>query len=266
MKKIYVLFVILLAATFLLTACSPKASQPANLYEKIKQAGKIVVGTSADYAPFESKDDQGNFVGYDMDLIREIGKRMGVQVEITDMGFDALLTALQEKKLDAVIASMSATPEREQQVDFTNPYFNSTQTLTGKAGSTITLTDPKDMAKYKVGVQTGTIEDTWITDELVKKGLMPEANVLRYERADQAALDLQAGRIDLAFLDTDPSLQLVSKMGLVVVYTGDIAQQPGAAIAVPKGETQLKDEMNKILATLNQEGFLKSLSDKWNVK
>ena len=266
MKTSYKVLVILLAAAFILAACSPKASEPANLYDKIKKDGKMVVGTSADYAPFESKDDQGNFVGYDMDLIREIGKRMGVKVEIVDMGFDALITALQENKLNAVIASMSATPEREQKVDFTTSYFNSTQTLLGVSGSPIKITDPKDMAKYKVGVQTGTIEDTWITDELVKKNLMPDANVSRYERADQAALDLQAGRIDLTFLDTDPSLQLVSKMGLVVVYTGDIVDVPGAAIALPKGETKLKDEMNKIIADLDKEGFLKGLSDKWNVK
>ena len=110
MKRIFKVVVLIVALVLVLGACGPKA--PANRLEAVQQAGKIVVGTSADYEPWEYKDANDQFVGADMDIMREIGKRMGVDVEFQDLGFDALVTAVQEGKVDAAIAAMAATDDR----------------------------------------------------------------------------------------------------------------------------------------------------------
>ena len=288
MKNTLKLFGIVLAVILTVSACAPQPATPAaaptvpqpttpaatptvqatkapaDLYQKIMQKGVMVVGTSADYAPFESKDQNGNYVGLDVDVINQIGKQMGVKVQIEDMGFDVLITAVEQGKIDAVIASMSATPERAQQVDFTIPYFFGDQTFLAAKGSTIDFKDPKEAAKYRIGVQSGTIHDTWVTNNLVNAGLMSADKVSRYERADNAALDLNAGRIDLLFIDASPALDLISKMGLKNVLTGDICHTAGAAIAVPKGETELKQALDKQIQALIDQGFMAQEKTQWN--
>lgn len=260
-KNIKIIFMLSIIAA-LLAACAPKKSEPANLLEEVQTRGKLIVGTSADYPPFEYIDEEGNFTGYDMDLIREIGKRMGVEVEIQDLGFDALIAAVQGRKVDCAIAAMAATEERKQSVDFTISYNAQKQSFVVASDSDITIDKPTDVAKYKIGVQSGTTLDTWIVDNLITPGLMPEENLSRYERTDQIALDLKAGRIDVAFLDAGPAKDLQENMGVKVIYTDFIAET-GQAIALPKGETELKDAMDKIITDLIDEGFIDQLHDKY---
>ena len=120
MKKLVFVVLLLIVALLALSGCT--AVQPAGQsgaaaesgkLAQIKAAGKIVVGTSADYPPYESIDADGNFVGFDMDLIRAVGEKLGVEVEIQDMPFDSLIASVQEGKIDAVIAAMQATAERD---------------------------------------------------------------------------------------------------------------------------------------------------------
>ena len=87
------------------------------------QGKALVVGTSADYEPFEYVDENGNYVGFDIELMEEVAARLDMEIEWQDIAFDGLIGSLQSDKIDAIIAAMSATPEREEQVDFTKPYF-----------------------------------------------------------------------------------------------------------------------------------------------
>jgi len=265
MKRISKYFLIMALLAALLTACGQAAAEPANLYESIMEEGKMVVGTSADYPPYESIAEDGSYVGFDMDLIREIGDRMGVEIEIVDMGFDALVTAVQEGKLDIVIASMAPTPERAEKVDFTTAYYIGEQAFIAAADSDITLAEPTDAAAYKIGIQTGTTLEEWVTTNLVDAGLMEDANVFRYERADNAALDLQAGRIDVVLLDQGPAEALADNMGLQVLYTGPIIETVETAIALPKGETELKEALDATINELLDEGYIDELILEWLV-
>lgn len=243
----------------------PTTPAPTTLYQKILAKGKMVVGTSADYAPYESKDEKGNFVGFDMDMIREVAKRLGVEVEIVDMGFDALITALQEGKIDAVIASMSGTPERRQRAEFTIAYNIDPQVFLAKTDSTINVNDTKDAIAYKVGVQTGTSMDMFMTEEYVKTGLMSEDKLLRYERADQAALDLVAGRIDLVFTNKSPAQDLIEKSKLDVKIIFSTIGNPfgGNRIAVPKGEADFVAALDGVIQKMLDEGFVTKLEEQF---
>jgi polar amino acid transport system substrate-binding protein len=202
MKKYLKLLLIVMIVALLAVACGPKV--PASRMDAIKKAGKIVVGTSADYEPWEYKDENDEFVGIDMEIMREIGKRMGVEVEFQDLGFDALVTAVQEGKVDAAIAAMASTAERREQVDFSIMYYAGDNVMLAAKDSPISFTDPLEAAKYKIGTQSGTIMQYWVENNLITPGLMDKANMSLYERNEQVALDLQAGRIEIGVMDVEP--------------------------------------------------------------
>ncbi len=123
MKRILLTLLMVAVLALSLAACGPK--QPASHLEAIKAAGVIKVGTSADYPPFEYVDASGNKAGFDIDLMEEIAKRMGVKVEWVDMPFDSLIAAVQEGKIDMSISAFNYTEERDQTVDFTEAYYTS---------------------------------------------------------------------------------------------------------------------------------------------
>ena len=155
MKKQWIVVTILMVAVLLLSGCAKQA--PANRLEAIQQAGKIVVGTSADYEPWEFKNEKDEFVGIDMEIMREIGNRMGVEVEFQDLGFDTLVAAVQTGNIDAAIAAMASTTERREQVDFSMAYYTGPNVMLVRADSDISFTDPLEAANYKIGTQSGTI-------------------------------------------------------------------------------------------------------------
>jgi polar amino acid transport system substrate-binding protein len=260
MRRIPCSVLLIVAITLVLSACGPK--EPANHLEAIKQEGKLVAGTSADYPPFESIDENGNMVGFDIDLINEIGKRMGVEVEIQDMPFDSLIAGVQEGKIDLSIAAFNYTEERDKTVDFTDAYYYAEDGFLVAEDFAGEITAPEDAAQYKVGVQTGATADGWATENLLDTGLMSEENLFRYERMDQAALDVKAGRIDILITDYIPAQALADELGgLKVVYHAEISTGP-VNIIVPEGDVELTNALNEIIADLLEEGFIDELAER----
>ena len=235
------------------------------LLATLEERGTIIVGTSADYPPYESVDEAGEFVGFDMDLIREVGTRMGLEVQISDMAFDALIAALQENKVDAVIAAMQYSPERDEQVDFSIPYHYQKDAFLVNQGSEIKMSTPMDAAGYNIGVQTGTLQEQWALDNLVAQGLLSEDQLFRYERVDQGALDVAAGRIDMLFINADPAKELGEKMGLELALVTSDTVVGGQSVAIPEGETGFKAELDRIITELQNEGVIEQLQVKWNI-
>ena len=260
MRRIPCSVLLIVAITLVLSACGPK--EPANHLEAIKQEGKLVAGTSADYPPFESVDENGNMVGFDIDLINEIGKRMGVEVEIQDMPFDSLIAGVQEGKIDLSIAAFNYTEERDKTVDFTDAYYYAEDGFLVAEDFAGEITAPEDAAQYKVGVQTGATADSWATENLLDTGLMSEENLFRYERMDQAALDVKAGRIDILITDYIPAQALAGELGgLKVVYHAEVSTGP-VNIIVPEGDVELTNALNEIIADLLEEGFIDELAER----
>jgi len=260
MRRIPCSVLLIVAIALVLSACGPK--EPANHLEAIKQEGKLVAGTSADYPPFESVDENGNMVGFDIDLINEIGKRMGVEVEIQDMPFDSLIAGVQEGKIDLSIAAFNYTEERDKTVDFTDAYYYAEDGFLVAEDFAGEITAPEDAAQYKVGVQTGATADSWATENLLDAGLMSEENLFRYERMDQAALDVKAGRIDILITDYIPAQALAGELGgLKVVYHAEVSTGP-VNIIVPEGDVELTNALNEIIADLLEEGFIDELAER----
>jgi polar amino acid transport system substrate-binding protein len=265
MKKYFKVLLVVMIVALLAVACGPKA--PASRMDAIKKAGKIVVGTSADYEPWEFKDENDEFVGIDMEIMRELGKRMGVEVEFQDLGFDALVTAVQEGKVDAAIAAMASTTERREQVDFSMMYYAGDNVMLAAKDSPISFTDPLEAAKYKIGTQSGTIMQYWVENNLITPGLMDKENMSLYERNEQVALDLQAGRIEIGVMDVEPGKQFMADpaFGFKELWRG-VMESEGQSIAIMKGETALKAELDKHLTDLLNEGFIDKLLTQYGVE
>jgi polar amino acid transport system substrate-binding protein len=261
MKRTILIILLVAALLSTLTACGPK--KPANHLDAIKQAKVIKVGTSADYPPFESVDASGNKIGFDVDLMTEIAKRMNIKLQWVDMPFDSLIAAVQEGKIDAAISAFNYSEERAQKIDFTIPYYTSEDSFMVADSFSGMINTPDDIVKYKVGVQTGTTQDGWLTDNMIKNGKLPESNVFRYDRVDQAALDLKSGRIDVLMSDYVPAQALAKQQGgLKILYHAILSSGP-MNIVIPKGDKAFGDEVNGIIQKLIDEGFVDKLAIKW---
>jgi len=258
-----ILFIVTLLA-LAITAC---AQEPENRLEAVQQAGKIVVGTSADYEPWEYKDDNDDFAGADMDIMREIASRMGVEVEFQDLGFDALVTAVKEGKVDAAIAAMAATDERKESVAFSKVYYAGDNVIVTTADSGISFDDPLEAANYTIGTQSGTIMYYWVEDNLITPGLLDEDALSLYERNEQVALDLQAGRIEIGIMDLEPGKQFMADpdFGFVEVWRGPMDPN-GQAIAIMQGEDALKAELDMHITDLLNEGFIRDVLDGFGIE
>jgi polar amino acid transport system substrate-binding protein len=221
-------------------------------------ARTVTVGTSADFPPFEYIEN-GQFVGFDMDLMREIAKIAGFELKFVDMSFDSLIPALRAGQIDVAAAAMTITEERKKVVDFSMPYWTADQSIIVKADSDFTITVL--FGKYRIGVQTGTTGDLWCTENLVQKGLLPERNLKRYDTFILALGDLLNGNIDAIVLDSPVANRFAATKPVKVVGIIVTGEQYG--IAVRKGNKELLDKINQALKTLIETGKINELIDKY---
>ena len=227
-------------------------------WDRVKAAGKMIVGTSADYPPFEYYVGDLKIDGFDIALMDEIGRRLGLQIEYRDFAFDGLGGALQLGQIDVAIAAISVTPERESFVDFSNIYLVTQDAVLARSDSSLAVSAPGDLAGYRVGVQRGSVYEDWLRSELVDTGRMPEGSLLVYERAEDTVRDLQEGRLDLVMLDAQPAEVAVAAGG--VKLAGEGLNMQRFAIALPKGAASLKAEIDRVLNDLHNEGIMAQLA------
>jgi ABC-type amino acid transport substrate-binding protein len=243
------------------TAAAPTASADPT-WDRVQTSGKIVFGTSADYQPFEYYDANYEIIGFDAALARELGARLGLQVELVDIAFEGLPAAVQIGQVDAAIAAMSVTPERQTVVDFTDVYFTGQDEILARDDSGIgPITTPAQLAQYRVGVQRGSVYASWIQGSLVDAGLMPEVYLLQYEKAGDAVRDLKEDRNDLVVLDALAADEYILAGGVVSV--GRSLNQQLYAIALPKGATTLQAQLNAALIALRNDGTMSRLGEEY---
>ena len=231
-------------------------------WDKIEAAGKIVVGTSADYPPFEFYVDDMQIDGFDVAMMDEMGRRLGVTIEYLDYAFDGLGGALQLGQIDLALAAVSVTAERESVVDFSNIYLVGEDAILAHTGSGIDSVGSVDeLAALKIGVQRGSVYEAWVLTELVATGKMPESNLFVYERAGDAVRDLVQDRLDVVILDLQPAELAVQEYEVKIVGQG--LNQQRYAIAFPKGAAALKEKIDGVLLELHNEGIIAELASKY---
>ena len=214
---------------------------------------KIYVGTNAEFAPFEFLED-GKIVGFDMDLMAEISKEIGVEVEIKDMAFDGLLPALQTKKVDMIIAGMTATEERKKAVNFTNSYYIANQVIIA-AENSLDIATFDELKGKKVGVILGFTGDVVVSD-------IDGVEVKKYNASYAAIMDLKSGKIDAVVLDGEPAKNFV-KNNEGIKITSAKGEKEEYAMAVSKDDKELLEKINTALVTLKANGIYDELLKKW---
>lgn len=213
----------------------------------------VYVGTNAEFAPFEYLE-KNKVVGFDLDLLDAISKETGLEFKVQDMAFDGLLPALQTKKVDMVIAGMSATPERKKAVAFSKPYFKAKQVVITK-GVDKSLKSFKDLAGKKVGVMLGFTGDTVVSEI---KGVKVE----RFNASYAAIMALSQNKVDAVVLDSEPAKKYTANNKQFVIASIP-AEEEDYAIAVRKNDKELLDKINAALDKIKANGEYDKLLKKY---
>jgi polar amino acid transport system substrate-binding protein len=243
---------------------TPVVPVPDNSLARVQEAGKLVVGTSMPYEPFEFYAGFFRPDGFDIALMNEIGQRLGVQVEFKDYAFEGLFGALSLNRLDAAIAAITATPARANLVDFSIPYYQGAGAALAAEGSTITpITRPADLAGKRIGVERGTIYETWLRQAFVQAGLGSSADIYTYKELNAAVRDLKLARLDIVLMDLPVAENYVREGGVRLVAMTEPNQD--FAIALPKGATSLKTQIDLILDQMKQDGTLAKLAQAYRL-
>lgn len=240
-------------------APAAEETAPATLLESIKAKGKLVVGTEAQYAPYEFKDLDANFAGCDMWLAQQIADALGVELEIVDMAFDGIIPAVQSGQVDMGIAAFTKTPERAEEIDFSNLYETSAQLLIVKSGNADVYTTKESLAGQKVGAQKGTIQSQLILSAL------PDSELFELEKYPALALEVQNGNIAGLVVDqaVGEALVATSNGALEVGNFTFSAEEAsfGKAIVIAKGNEDLVAAVNEVLDKVTSDGSYQQAYD-----
>jgi polar amino acid transport system substrate-binding protein len=246
-------------------AVVPTKAQPAqptdDSWNKVKAAGKLLVGTSADYAPFESYNAQYQIDGFDIALIKEVAQQLGITAELNDFAFDGLGAAVNLGQVDTAIAAISVTPERQALVDFSNIYYASTDAVLVVATSTLSAQTPNLLTTTRLGVQQGSVYEGYAQSKLIDTGKMPAQNLHVYQDMGAAINDLKANRIQAVWLGLLPAEEY-AKDGSVKVAAKGLNQQL-YAVVVKKGAFSLQTKINEALTTLQNNGTIAKLAEQY---
>jgi len=234
------------------------ASSNTSTLEAIKSKGKLVIGTSADYPPYEfhkEVDGKDEIVGFDIEIAKQFAKDLGVELEIKDMAFDGLLVALQADKVDMVFAGMTPTEERKQNVDFSDIYYTATHRFIVRSGDETKITSMDDLKGKTIGVQKGSIQAD------IAKEKFGEENLKALDKVTDLVLDLKNNKVDAVLAELPVGEINVSKNTGIAIVKDLVVTDPtgGCAIAMKKDSTELQAEINKTIKKLQDEDKIKDL-------
>jgi len=258
MKKI--LFKILLFAVLIcicVTSFSSCQAKGKTLAE-VKKAGKLTIATSPDFPPFESLQSDGTVVGIEIDIMNEICKKLGVNLEVKQMSFDSVLPAITSGKYDVGVSGITVTESRKKNSLFTNPYCLAAQAIVVLSGSNIQT--KADLAGKKVSVQTGTTAESYCMEN--------GYSVLSYESNSDAENAVVTAKVDAWVIDDLTAADMVKTYNAentdkqLVILSEAMTTEP-YAFAFTFGSTDLVEEVNMILKEMNDSGKIAEIFEKY---
>lgn len=253
MKKHLRLIVAFLAIclAFSLTACKQSSSNKT-----------LTVGTNPEFPPFEFINSEGEPDGFDIAIIKAIGKEMGYDVTIKSMEFKSLLASINSGGIDCAIAGMTITDERKKSVDFSNSYYTATQYIVVPIDSSISTIN--ELNGKKIAVQEGTTGDIMATPDDDNDIITDTSTqVKRFKKGTDAILELKNGGVDAVIIDANPAQEFVKANSASLKYVVDNSSTEEYAIAVTKGNTELVDKLNQGLQKLYDNGTFDKLVEQY---
>jgi len=253
MKKLSKVLCLLLALCMVIGLSACGATD-----DKKTDAGKkedtLVMGTNATFPPYEFVDDNNKIVGIDAEIAEAVAKKLGKKLEIKDMEFDSLLTAVQSGAIDFALAGMTVNDERKLAVNFSDTYATGVQVVIVAEGSSIKNID--DLEGKKIGVQAGTTGDIYCTDDYGQE------NVKQFTNGALAVAALKNGQVDCVVIDNEPAKSFVkANTGLKILETEYAVEDYAAAIS--KENTKLLEDFNKALKELKEDGTIDKIIAKY---
>lgn len=271
--------ILAVAMLFSLAACGPKAPAgtasdvPGDVQESATpnpdatngefstvNNGVLTMVTNATFPPYEFYEGD-KIVGIDAEIAAAIAEKLGLELKIGDMEFDATIIAVQQGKADLAMAGMTVTDERKESVDFTDSYATGVQVIIVKEDSSITSADDlfADGAMHTIGVQRNTTGDLYTTWDLEDEG---KATIDRYSKGAEAVMALNTGKVDCVVIDNEPAKAFVAEIkGLKILDTEYITED--YAIAMSKSNTALYEAINAALKELIADGTVSAIIEKY---
>lgn len=246
MKK---LIALILSALLLLSMAACSGGDKGMTIEK----GKLIMSTNAEFPPYEMTTDDGGFAGIDIEIAQAIAEKLGLELVIDDMDFNAALLAVQQGKSDMVMAGVTVDPDRQKVMDFSNSYATGVQVIIVKEDSNVTA---DTLGDFMIGTQKGTTSDIYCSDDFGAE------HVTTYDSSITAVQALINGQVDCVVVDNAPAQELVkANPGLKILETEYITEN--YAIGFNKGNTELVEAVNKALAELTADGTIQKIIDKY---
>ena len=226
--------------------------------DAIKAAGKLVVGTEAQYAPFEFKDLDANFVGCDIWLAQQIADALGVELEVMDMAFDGIIPAVKSNQVDIGIAAFTVDEERAKEIDFTDMYQKDEQMLIVKKGNEEVYTTKESLAGQQVGAQRGTIQSKLIQSAL------PDSTLFELDKWPTLAMEVANGNIAAIVVDGAVGNDLINSNDAIAQANFTFSEEEatfGKAAVIAKGKDDLKELVNAVIANVTSDGSFDAAYD-----
>ena len=235
--------------------------------KKIKESGKLVVGTEAQYAPYEFKDLDANFAGCDMWLAQQIADALGVELEVVDMSFDGIIPAVQSSQVDIGIAAFTVTEERAQVIDFSEVYEKSPQAVIVKKGNEATYSTKESFAGQKVGAQKGTVQS------LLIKNVLSDSELFELDKYPELGMEVAAGNIAALVVDSAVADALIKSNPELALAAFEFDPNAafefdpnevnyGKAAVIAKGNEDFVAAVNEVITKVASDGsFQKAYDD-----
>ena len=224
---------------------------------EVKSSGTLVFGTASDYYPFVYMDGT-TLDGLDIALVKEIGSRLGVEVQAVDMAFDGLIDAVNIGQVDLIGGGLAITDERREQVDFTMAYYQAGGVVVCLSSSPVTQAA---IGSAKVGVQKGTHFEQWVASNLLMGGVVSTSNVYTFAKIEDLVNALKNGEVDLILVDEDVFRSKYRNDSDLVIVEDKIVNEKYAYAAV-KGST-LVPEINRVFREMIKDGTAQEIADKY---
>ncbi len=256
-KRIALLMVAVMSLAFLFGCTSSNDTGEDQSLKMVQDSGKLVMGLDDSFPPMGFRDENNEIVGFDVDLAKEVASRMGVELELNPIDWNAKDLELQNNNIDVIWNGYSVTPEREETNLLSTPYMQNTQAIMVKKDSSIqTLAD---LSGKKVAVQSGSsAENALKADET----LFASIETVDFKENVTASLDVKNGNVDALAIDSVVANYLMSKDDSFVLL-GETLAPEDYAIGFRKNDVALKDEVEKALAEMRDDGKFAEISNKW---
>ncbi|WP_339193388.1 transporter substrate-binding domain-containing protein [Aeribacillus sp. FSL W8-0870] len=268
MKKIRWFISLIAIAALILSACGNNndqkekqtQNQEKNALQEIKDKGEITVGIMGTYAPYNFMNENKEYDGFDVDIAKELAKRLGVKANFVAQEFSGLIPGLQKGKFDILVSQVTITDERKKQIDFTEPYItNKVKVIVREDNNDIKSVN--DFKGKTIGVGLGTNDEAYLRNELLPK--VGDFKINTYDDVITTLKDLDAGRIDATINNVYALKPVIEENGYKIKAVGDPIKEDQAGVAVKKGNKELVDALNKALKEMKEDGTYKEIYVKW---